>query len=48
MDREAWWATVVGSQKSWTRLSDLTAMKKMVSVSGSEKFVQEATTWLLS
>ena len=23
MDREAWWATVHGVTKSWTRLSDL-------------------------
>ena len=24
VDREAWWATVYGAAKSWTRLSDLT------------------------
>ena len=24
MDREAWWATVHGVTKSWTRLNDLT------------------------
>ena len=28
MDREAWWATVNGVEKSWTRLSDLALMHR--------------------
>ena len=28
MDREAWWATVHGVEKSWTRLSDLALMHR--------------------
>ena len=37
MDREAWWATVHGVEKSWTRLSNFTSLHFIILIGKGEE-----------